>query len=234
MSYIRRDRFGAVGQAQSDGFIDHGDSACWNGHLEYNAGDSRPGISFFEVGFGAYVRHPEKLQTTHGFGAYYKNPWAGCMSRDQLTGVLCGLIRENNLGAKLRFIFNHACRGFLFAYNTIHNGKKPSGWKVPDLTLFDFWALELRMFGYFFWPLLCVFDFHTLLAVLLFNRNKNQSNDVINLAMKVIVCKEVAPTPLSRLAYGLLNKPKMRQLISNYWSEWRDNPGMVDSYNERL
>lgn len=45
-------------------------------------------IDTFNVHFGAWVRHPHPDMTNNGFGAHYKNPWNGCITRDQLTGIL--------------------------------------------------------------------------------------------------------------------------------------------------
>ena len=86
-------------------------------------------IGTFEAGWGAYVRHPEKDQTNNGFGAYYKNPWDGVVSRDQITGLLGCLIEHKERYAVFRiFIHSLAWLG-LFTYNTRRNGRAPS--KTP-------------------------------------------------------------------------------------------------------
>lgn len=232
---INRDSYGAIGHRRQDGSLEMGDSACWTGHHKY-LGSNHLSMRFFEKGFGGYCRYPDKWGTDNAFGAYYKNPWQGCMSRDQLTGIIAGLIKEASITANLRFIIHHAFSGFLFSYNTIHNGKKPGGYKLPDLTLLDFWAMELRMFGKFswiFWPLLCVLDIHMLLNTIYFNKH-DEDNDQINFAMKHFIGVEHVPTVISWLAWKMCNKDKLKWLLSLYWRGWRKQPGMFDLYERRI
>ena len=231
------DSEGILGQVQSDGSIEGGDSANWMGHLVYLTNSKTDYTYLFEVGFGAYVRHPNPASTNHGFGAYYKDPWNGVISRDQLTGIIAALIAQKRYGAMLRLMGHHAARLFLFSYNTIHNGVAPATarWKMPDLTLFDIWALELRGFGYLswlFWPILLVFDIHLLLNTL-FKLGKKQ-DDPISFAMKLIICKEHVPTLTSLLAWIICDREKLYKDIADYWGGWRASPDMTILYKPRL
>jgi len=124
---ITRDQYGVIGQIQTGGWVEGGDSACWNGHYSYFSGDTKtlPYVKTFEVKPGAYVRHPKADVTYNGFGAYYRNPWMGCISRDQMTGVLLGIIAEKNRMAMLRLFLHWSLKGFLLTYKVLDNGKDP-------------------------------------------------------------------------------------------------------------
>jgi len=230
---------GYIGHRRQDGSMEMGDSAVWTGHFQYlNDGLYPKSITDFEVAFGSYVRFPDPNMTDFGFGAYYKNPYNGCMSRDQLTGILSALIAEGNTKASLRFIAHHALRGFLFAYNTIHNGVKPetAKWKMPDLTLFDFWAMEIRSLGVFawlLWPLLCVFDLHMLLNTIYFNFF-DKDGDQINFAIKHFAGVEHTPTIVSWFAWKICNKDKLIDLLKEYWGKYRNQPGMFNLYSDKV
>lgn len=233
-----KDKYGILGQIQPDGSVEGGDSACWMGHYVYLGGDFDY-VKTFEKGFGGYVRHPHPEQTYNGFGAYYKNPYNGCISRDQLTGVLLGVIARKDKLAMLRIILNHACRGFLFSYNTIKNGSDPATakWKLPDFTVFDIWATMLRGFGklsYLFFPLLCILDLHLLLGAMFDKYFDNDEPDVINFIGKMLVAREHVPTPVSWLATKFVNKGNLLTRLMAYWGTWRDNVKMVDLFKARL
>lgn len=231
------DKYGCLSQVQPDGSLEGGDSACWTGHLCYLTPYVFPYVDFFELAPGAWVRHPKLDQTNNGFGAYYMHAWDGVMSRDQLTGVVAGIISAKDQKAALRLVLHHALRGFLFAYNTRKNGAVPrdTPWQVPDLTLFDFWAIELRMFGkksWLFWPVLCVLDLHTLMGVMYEPFSKDI--DVINLLMKVFISTDQVQTPTSWLAKKLVDKGDMITKVTKYWDSWRKQPEMVEHYVERI
>jgi hypothetical protein len=238
---FHRDKSGIIGQPIVYGKIEGGDSACWMGHYIYLSNDQEfPFVETFEKRFGGYVRHPDPSRTINGFGSLCANSFDGCISRDQLTGILLALIAQKKRAATLALLIDHMFRLFLFAYNTIPNGADPatSKRKIPDLTLFDIWALEIRALGpcgLLLYPVLCVFDLHVLFAILLdrtgFNR---EDNDVINLAGKLIAGKEHLPTPISLLAYKLADKKSLIERIKSYWSGFRDNKGFIPLYEERL
>lgn len=237
---MNRDKYGIIGQIQGDGSIEGGDSACWNGHYTYLRGkDAVPYVDTFEVSFGGYVRHPHPEMTNNGFGAHYEHPWSGCISRDQLTGVLAGVIGEKNKLAMLRIMLNHALRGFLFSYNTIKNGRDPktAKWKMPDITFMDIWAMMLRGFGpisWVFWPLLLVLDLHLLLGAVYDRYFDNKEPDVINFLGKLFVSVDHVPTPVSKLALKFVNKENLLSRLREYWCGWRDNCEIVDLYEKKL
>lgn len=240
---IRVDEYGLVSQIQKNGTFEGGDTANHEGHRRYMRGGSanvRPYRDIFEVGCGGYVRHPVPESTTNGFGAVYYHPWGGCISRDQLIGIIAGLISEGDYWGIIRLMFHHACRGFLFSYNTIHNGSKPEdrGWKMPDLTLFDIWAIELRGLGVFswvFWPLLCVLDLHNLGNTVVQNcTSVEKDNECISYLMRVFISVERVPTPISLLSRAILNERHVIKKLVSYWTGWRDNPHMGALYADML
>lgn len=236
---MNRDEQGIIGQIQPGNWIEGGDSACWMGHYIYLTGDAFPYVKTFEKGFGGYVRHPNIYATPYGFGAYYKNPWNGCISRDQLTGVLLALIKQKEYSAMIRLMLNHSLRLGWFAYNTIHNGTDPktSKYKRPDITFMDIWAMELRGFGKFSWifyPLLCVLDLHLLLGAIYDKYFDNEDPDVINFIGRVILSREQVPTPTSWLATKFISKANIIERLKTYWCTWRANPEFVPLFEKKL
>lgn len=226
---MNRDKYGFIGQIQDDGSVEGGDSLCWNGHWEFlNSDSTRPRKKIpmfrYRVGFGAYVRHPIARQTNNGFGFYYGHAWDGVISRDQFTGLLCGLIAQNERYFLLEVGLHWAKRGFLFAYNTRKNGADPykTPWKLPDVTGPDLWATFLRGFGgwsWFFFPLLCILDFH--LLVNSFIHNFKKESDVINYIGKLLVAIEHVPTPTSIIAWLIVDKEQLLSECFEYWTGWR-------------
>src|SRR5690606_26913360 len=129
------DIYNLLGQIQLEGSVEGGDTINWMGHRLYHESDffgwtPEKLILFFEVGFGGYVRHFDPNQTYHGFGAYYKNPYNGVMSRDQLTGLVGMMVKRKQYYPLLRLTLNHLARLGLFAYNTRKNGKEHPDWKI--------------------------------------------------------------------------------------------------------
>ena len=230
------DQHGVLVQKQSDGSLDGGDSVNWMGHYDYLTNHNT--IDFFRVDVGAYVRHPDPLCTNNQFGAYYKSPFNGCISRDMLTGILMSRIKNKEYIQMLDIIGHHALRLFLFAYNTIHNGTNPkyAKLKMPDVTLFDIWALEIRglgWFGYLMFPILCLFDLQLLFGSLLFNK-KNDTSDPLSFAGKLCISQEFIKTPISKLAWKVTNKEKLLNNLKTYWSGWRQQPEMYDLYEKKI
>lgn len=223
------DKNGYLMQIQLDGSLEGGDSACWSGHYIYFSKNTlNLNMRYFEIYPGAYVRHPNPDQTYNGFGAYYKNPWNGCISRDQLTGILLGLLKSGDKEAANRLVRHHLKSGMLFSYNTIDNGLSPevAKWKMPDLTLFDIWALEIRATGKATW-LLPLLDLHMLFNVLfdrIFSRN---NDDVINLVGKLCASVEYYPTLISKFTAKLVDYSNVFNRIKNYWESWRAQPLMA-------
>jgi len=237
------DKYGIIGQIQSDGSIEGGDSVNWMGHWLYLSDRSddtaKKFINTFEVGFGAYVRHPYPDATYNGFGAYYKNPWDGCISRDQFTGLVGYLVASKQHGAIARILLHHLLRLMMFSYNTITNATNPatSKRKIPDLTLFDIWAMELRGLGtivaLLLYPILMICDLHILMHAII-HRFSKSDNDPISMVMKAMVTREICPTPISYLAWKLLDKTKLINDLKNYWCGWRDSCDIVVLYEKKL
>lgn len=238
---IHKDRYGIIGQIQRDGSIEGGDSANWMGHYVYLTRLNKPDfVKTFEISPGAYVRHPVAKSTNNGFGAYYKNPWNGCISRDQLTGILMGIIATKDTAAARRLVLNHALRGFLFTYNTIKNGENPktAKWKLPDFTGPDIWALELRalisnrgqLSRALVYPLLCILDMHMLVSVVIDNWTGGKKVDVLSSVGKLLVGNEVQSTIVSRLAFRVADRRSLIKRIRGYWCGWRKNCSMYYWY----
>lgn len=233
------DQYGVMGQLQDDGSVEGGDAVNWTGHLIYFS-DVQPTwnrdydqLRFFNCSFGAFVRHPDAANTYNGFGAYYRNPWDGVISRDQLTGIIGGVIRSKDAGLLLKMILHHMCWLMLFAYNTRINGQNPekSRWKWPDLTLFDIWSMYLRGFGVIsllFYPILMILDLHLLINTILVN--KSEEDDKISYAMKLCVSVEFTPTIVSLIAREIVDGDKLLGSIKRYWSGWRQQPEMPQYY----
>ena len=240
-----KDENGIIVQPQPDGSYDGGDSVNWMGHYIYltEDKDNFPFVDTFEVGRGGYVRHPYPKKSFHGFGAYYKNPWDGVISRDQYTGILAGLIAKGDGRAILRALGHHALRLFLFSYNTIPNGVDPktAKKKLPDLTLFDIWAMELRALASAYswlkpiiWPVLCVLDLHMLVSTIFVNSALYKDEDVISYLIKLFVTLDHVRTPVGSLMARILNRNKMILFVTKYWCGWRRNCDMAKLYQERI
>lgn len=233
------DKYGVIGQIQEDGSVEGGDAINWMGHWAYH--QDIPGwtpeqiVDAFEVGFGGYVRHWDPTQTNHSFGAYYEGPYHGCMSRDQMTGLIGMLVKRGQKMALVRIMLNNLTRGFLFAYNTRTNGSATVDWKMPDFTGPDMLAMQLRGFGvasWLFWPALVLLDVHNLLNVA-WDRFQD-SDDVISMVMKYQVSRDFIPTPTSWLTSKLLDKKKTTEKLKQYWTGWRSQPAMYEMMAKHL
>lgn len=234
---IARDKYGIIGQPYPEG-VEGGDSANWQGHHIFLTNDEEnfPYTETFEVAWGGYVRHPHPDPVYNRFGWYYKNPWDGNITRDQLTGIIAALIRKKDTGALLRVIAHHMAFLGLFSYSNRKNGVEPdkTPWKLGDPTVFDVWAMYLRGFGklsWLFWPLLCIYDIQLLISTIITNRQDN--DDVISYTMKMLIAKEFVPTPTGWLARKILNKQHLLKLLKDYWCIWR-NCGMYDLYVDKV
>ena len=238
---MKTDLNGILCQVQDDGSLECGDGANWTGHHLYLYDNdtkvryARAFLKLFEVSFGAYVRHPDPTMTNNGFGAHYKNPWNGCISRDQLTGIIGALVATGQHWAMLRLIIHHAAWLFLFSYNTIKNGRDPktAKWKWPDLTGPDIWSMELRGLGllsYLLWPLMLVTDLHILIASIIQRLKVDGNDDPISFTMKLMCCREFKSTPWSWAAWKITDKEKLVEDLEEYWSGWREQPEMRALY----
>jgi len=236
---VNRDRHNIIGQIQSDGSVEGGDSVNWMGHWLYlNDGkdkffDIDLFIKTFKVGFGAWVRHPDPEMTNSGFGAHYKNPWNGCISRDQITGILGALIQAGKKWEISQIMIHHMAWLMLFSYNNIRNGDAEKKWKWPDPMLISIWALCLRgVFGRLAWPLLCILDFHLFFSTI--HENADTNPDSISYAMRLMISEKYVPTPTSKWAAKILDRKELLEELKSYWCGWRDNCEFLPLYEKKL
>lgn len=120
-----------------------------------------------EVQPGIYVRNPNKWQGVTD--TWYANP--ATTSRDQLTGVFTFNALRGYHGdadgkkAMSRLLWACLKRG-MFAQNSLPSGLNPTGWKLPDFITPDLWAVALRAYGIWTYPLVAVLDVFLWLAVI--------------------------------------------------------------------
>lgn len=233
------DKNGWLMQVQEDESLEGGDSASFSAHRLYLDPKTTPYYvhrfhKFYHNGELGYCRYPEKREI-YKWTAFYASPWEGVMSRDQLTPILCLMIKHRIMKENLKFLFHHALSLFLFTYNTIHNGSKPpfKYSKIPDPTGPSFWALELRLFGWVFWPIYFILDFYNLLVVMHWNKN-TFGDDHITLGINIITTYETYPTPISKLTFRLWDKKKFIRMMWSYWSTWRKQPGLYYLYKNKI
>ena len=176
------------------------------------------------------VRYEEVLSRlsdpfNEGFLRRYPDPayWGGQsdrFSRDQAIPnvVAMGFMNRQRLS---RFFWGHLkSRGLLFMTNTRDNWAWQPGhpeydpqkykWKLPDVTLFSFWALYVRAFrNYALYPLLLFLDLEMLGSVLIkcfwYGKDKSK-NDDLNLQIEMLQSMAVMPTPVSKLAVWAYRK----------------------------
>lgn len=210
--------------------LDGGDSLCWTGHYFYLTNNHR--TKYYREQFeypgkpGIYHRHPDPTFSLYGWASE-----PNVESRDQLTGRLCYQAKMNDKEALKSSLWRHFLRGMIFASNTMGNGKDPkeAKFKLPDITLFDVWALYIR--GLRLWllyPLLLAFDIQLVISAPL-SRTK-QSDDIINHTLKCILANEVMPTPWIWLINRLNSKQTTMYKLQSYWGNWRKQSGMVELY----
>jgi hypothetical protein len=232
------DQYGIIGQIRDHGKIkvEGGDAANWHSHLTYFAEHpDHKRMQMFNISAGAWVRHPDPNNTDGGFGAYYKNPWNGCISRDQLTGILGYLIKFKRRKQLFELILHHMAWGFLFSYNTIKNGNHVDHWKWPDITGPDIWAMELRGIARcvplsiaIIYPILVTLDIHLLLNCIYTNsRSVEEEDDVLAHVMKLSVALDYYPTPFALIAEKLTDKHGLFSKLRSYWGGWRRSAGMA-------
>lgn len=220
---LSHDQYNIVGQVQPDGFVEGGDSTIFTGLYVYLSGIEYPYRATFEKGFGGYVRHPHPSQSFNGFAAFYRNPWTGVISRDQMTGIFAGLISQRDRAGAWRQVAHHACSLFLFSYNSIINGQDPivAKRKFPDLTGPDIWAMHIRATNLWIaYPLLLLFDLH-LLAGAAVVRLTPDNDDNIATITKLFIALDHMPTPWSKLALKVFSKKLILDKMNRYCNGWR-------------
>lgn len=241
--------------------IEGGDSLNWQGHWWYLSDQVRSSDIYDYVNHfenkrhpGLYVRHPNPQASDYGWASWCEGNWRGVESRDQMTGKLCYFAKAKATKPLLCCLWQHVKRGLLFANNTIHNGDNPSDYtgallvhgdlsytkkrpkkkyKLPDLTLFDIWALYIR--GLRLWPLyplFLIFDLQLVAGALI--KNQSYDRDVISFTLKLITAQEIIRTPVSWFAMKILDKNRLLHNMHVYWCGWRDQCGMYDLYRDKL
>jgi len=138
---------------QSDGSIDCGDAVNYEGHYNY-LNPTNPLVKsfskFYEVKeTGGYVRHPDPTMTNYGFGAVYIDYKRGCITRDQMVGIIMGLFAQGDEVASLRFALHHKRRHFLRTYSMVKRGEdiRDNVTRQADLTGPEIWQMEIRLLG---------------------------------------------------------------------------------------
>lgn len=241
--YVWKDQYGIMGQPYSGG-VEGGDAVCWNGKLNYYSKKQHIPMDIFEVKPGAYVRHPYPHPVYNRFGWYYKNPWDGNITEDQITGVIVGRIAEKDWKALWRIWFHSLAWLGWFVYNNRQNGKEPgeTKWKWPGAfspkTTQMMWrgivafTPGLKYFAFLYYVRFFLCD-----LILLFDvwyDNDNPKDDRINDVDRLHVARSLFPTIAGRWAVNNLDKEHLKSRIKIYWGGpdvpenggWRDNPGM--------
>ncbi len=212
-------------QVFSEGLFEHREKADFETALNWLESPSVRGL-------GLYRRHPDE---------FFWGSRTNTMSRDQTVPLLGAMALYGMRRRVAQYMVGHAMRAFLFTTNTTPNWAYKTynpnnltwierikfffGWqpgrvvyatKLPDLTLFEFWALELRgLYHWAFWPIffpvLCVLDIHTWFGswhkVNVYGRDPRNSDDR-NHVNTLIVGLQVCPTPIMKFAAKLYrNRP---------------------------
>lgn len=235
------DGLGILCQPQSDGTLDGGDSVNWTAHAIFvgavRGWDRDRFCRTFEMRPGAWVRHPEPSRSSFGWAAYEAGAWQGCISRDQMTGVMCLLVRLDHRRALADLLREHLRRGLLFSSNTIKNGQDPRSVnrKVPDFTGPETWSLYVRGLmrpSLFKSAVLCVLDVALLLSALALRFKPK--DDVLSFLIRLATADWVDPTPVSGLALRVTDFDRIRLSLKNYWTGWRDQPEMFYKWGEYI
>jgi hypothetical protein len=186
---------------------------------------------------GNYVRHFDPAQGRYGTVAHCKGDWDGVESRDQGTPVRIVLGAHKHYKRLGRALGANARRLMLFQNNTVGNGVdwRVAKRKIPDLTLFEQWALYIRGFwpySFFLWPLLFVLDIETLLGSCIWRTRTEDPNkdDVINHCSVCIYGMLRMPTLTMWLACKINSRALMMQKLEHYWGKWRKSGYFVALY----
>lgn len=224
-------------QIQDDGSIDCGDCVNWLGNYIYLTGKKLGYIGFFEVSPGAYVRHPHRHKTNYGFGSYYNGIWDGCITRDQLTGIIAALIALENEKAIARLIYNHRQRGYLFSYSRVKRGEdiRDNVRRFPDVTGPETWQMLIRASkktGFMARLGLYICDIWMLLATIFDKYSDNEDN--ITFLVQAMVSYEHGSTYISRFSKRIVSLAQQKDKLERYWCQWRNKPWMVELYIKKL
>lgn len=222
-----------LGQKEANGKFGGGDSLSWHGGLTMLGASTRNFFRIFGLPNGGLRRHPNE-----GYSAYYKGPYDGRITRDQLSGALAAIVSQRDSQALWLVFKHHMYWLLLFSYSTRPNGSMGK-WKWPDITFFNVWQLYVRglinRFPILKWPLfpaLCGLDVHLVLDSLVMRYNDD--SHIISHLNRLLPAVENTPTPISWLAFKLLPNSFIRDNLDRYWCGWRDNCFMVGLYMKKI
>lgn len=140
------DKFGYITQADGDGgdtVLHEADFVFVSYMLWLNGKVTLPELTGVKY---RYIFRMEDLEQNGVLRRHVDNSkWYGQwnrMSRDQAHSII-GIAAAGLKGMLNRFYKSHALRGLLFTNNYYGNTDEPK-WKLPDVTLFGFWTIELR------------------------------------------------------------------------------------------
>ena len=170
-----------------------------------------------------FIRHPDPSM-------WYSE--TDRFSRDQSYPYIIALSLLNNRTMLFHYFIRHSLHLFLFTWNTYPNWYKKDDpkckWKLPDLTLFEFFNIYIRGFRlYILYPLLLLGDLEMMISCLI--KLHDNDKDVANSLASVLLAKEIMPTPLSYLARKFL-KPIVQKKLDLYFSEELLEPPINEYY----
>lgn len=223
------DTYGLLGRLQRDGSIDGGDSLHKTSHYGIYRSPALALVFNCEIAKGVFVRNPDPNK-------WYSNP--NTTSRDQLKALLCYLVIEGFTGTLKRVFKDHLKRLLLFTANTRNNGSYPTleeynkhspqkpwdgyKWKIPDITLFEVWALYIRGFRCrIMYPFLYIFDLESLFGAILSKYNGN--TDLANSLGVYLLSKQVMDTFVMKLARRIA-KPYLYERLETYFTQEGEPP----------
>lgn len=214
---------------EARGWVDGGDSCHFIG-LYYYCLRRAPSVLFYRPGYygnlpGRLIASEAMLKSRTYWGGYKRHPdtrhWYGGdnrMSRDQWTPML-GSLALWELRPQLRAqLWDYAKRGLIFTTNTRKNGSSANNdgveyapgkfrdysWKVPDLALFDIWALFIRGLNlWYLYPILLIADFQNFINALILLANP-QDTDCANFWIKHSLSRSKYTTPFAWLTQKLI------------------------------
>lgn len=223
------DKYGLLGRLQLDGSIDGGDSLHKTCHMCIYGSILALKVRVCEIASGVFVRNPDPTK-------WYSNP--NTRSRDQLKALLCLLsLKDENQPLK-RVFKDHLKRLLLFTANTHNNGSYPTleeynkhapqkpwdgyKWKIPDITLFEVWALYIRGFRCrIMYPFLYIFDLESLAGAVLSKYNGN--TDLANSLGTYLLSQQVMDTFVMKLARRIA-KPYLYKRLETYFTQEGEPP----------
>lgn len=211
LSALKRDELNIIGQVQTDGSLDSGDSAHRTGVLAFcNSKQDQDLLPEFEID-GIMRRHP-----THEPWNNWKNS-----SRDQLIGYLAGCWRANRTDIAVRLLAAHQSRVPPLTCQNTEADVPGSTKKVPiGDPLGPHSAMYLRICAgvpnAFLDP---VGQFSLQLAIQF--SDKDFEKEPNQLLLHSIVC--------GRLNFYCDQYPDYSDRLRNYWAGWRQQPQIAEA-----